>query len=253
MKAHGHHEEAIRLLKERVQRKEAKPEEVLNLIDYLARVNRLSEALPWCERGWQTCPPELAGGACLSLLHNTQPTDTECNRVETWLKSALTKKPDSIPLRLHLADLHDLRGRYAEAEDLYRLVIKADPGNVVALNNLAWLTAVRSGNGDAALPLISSAIDILGPRPELLDTRAMVYLTQNQTDKALADLERAVNLDVATGPRYFHMARAHKKAKNAEAAAKAFRKAKELGLKRTALHPVERLACGNEFDEMDHG
>jgi tetratricopeptide (TPR) repeat protein len=251
MRARGQHDVAIRTLTEHVQRKGARPEEVLQIIDYLARVNRLADALPWCELAWKTCPPELAGGTCLVLLHKTQATDAEYNRVESWLRAAQTRNPQSIPLRLHLADLYDLRGRYAEAEEAYRQVIKQDPLNVVALNNLAWLTVLRSGNGDAALPLISNAIDAFGPRAELLDTRAVVYLAQNQTDKAIADLEQAVNLDTPTGPRYFHMARAHKKAHNTQAAAQAFRKAKELGLKRAALHPVERLAFGAEFDELD--
>ena len=79
-------------------------------------------------------------------------------------------------------------------------------------------------------------------------TRA-AYLPNNFWPNA--SFESGTNLDTPTGPRYFHMARAHKKAHNTQAAAQAFRKAKELGLKRAALHPVERLAFGAEFDELD--
>ena len=46
-------------------------------------------------------------------------------------------------LRLHLADLYDLRGRYPEAEEVLRDILKPEnePNNVVALNNLACLLA----------------------------------------------------------------------------------------------------------------
>jgi Flp pilus assembly protein TadD len=99
--------------------------------------------------------------------------------------------------------------------------------------------------------LIEGALELMGPRPELLDTRAMVHMALNDSQKAIADLEKALTLDTPTAGRYFHLARAYHMAKNPDAAMRAFRKAKELGLDRGKLHPIERTACGKLFDELD--
>src|SRR5262249_39598884 len=168
-----------------------------------------------------------------------------------WLRTALARTPQSTTLLLHLADLQDLRGRYQDAEALYDQVLKLDPLNIIAMNNRAWLLALRSGNATDARPLIDNAIAAIGPRPELLDTRAVVLLALNQTREAIADLEKAANLDSPTGSRYFHLARAYYMANDADAAARAFRKAKELGFDRSRLHPVEQMACGKVLDELD--
>jgi Tfp pilus assembly protein PilF len=250
-RAQGQHDQAVALLKEHVARKGARPEEVVVLIGYLGRVNRLDEALGLCERAWQTCPPEAAGAASVSVLKGNKPTEDQYARVESWLRTALQKQPRSTLLLMHLADLQGQRGKYQEEEAVYDEILKVDPTNIVALNNRAWLLALRSGNGSDARRLIEGALEILGPRPELLDTRAVVCMAQNQTQQAISDLERAVTLDAPTATRYFHLARAYYMARKNDAAAEAFRKAKALGLERAKLHPVEQAACGKLFDELD--
>jgi tetratricopeptide (TPR) repeat protein len=251
LKARDQHEQAIALLKAHINRPGAKPEEVVMLIGYLARLKRLAPALDLCQRCWETCPPAVAGGASMAVLRAGQPTDEQCARVERWLKTAAAKDPQATALLLHLADLADLRGRFQEAEAVYGEVLKREPLNVVALNNLSWLLAQRSDDGAAALPLINRALDAYGPSPELLDTRAVVHLALNETKEAIADLEHAIAQDAATGARCFHLARAHHKANNADAAARAFRQAKDLGLRRQHLHPIEQQACGRVFDELE--
>jgi tetratricopeptide (TPR) repeat protein len=91
---------------------------------------------------------------------------------------------------------------------------------------------------------INRAIEIAGPLPYLLDTRALVYLALDQSSSAIADLEQALaeSPTSANGFRYFHLARAYRLAGNSEAAAQAFRKAAESGLELDQLHPVERVA-----------
>jgi tetratricopeptide (TPR) repeat protein len=251
LKSQGQHEQAIALLKRHAQRNGARPEEIVVLIGYLSRINRTSEALDLCEQAWKTCPPEIAGGASVNAVKAGKPAEADLVRVEGWLRAAIDKKPTSTILLMHLADLQGQRGKYQEEESIYDKVLSLDATNIVAMNNRAWLLALRSGNGSAAQPLIESALEILGPRPELLDTRAMVHLAMNDAAKAIADLEKAVTLDTPTASRYFHLARAYHMANNPEAAIKAFRKAKELGLERSKLHPVELAACGKLFDDLD--
>jgi tetratricopeptide (TPR) repeat protein len=245
----GKPDDAVSLLKAHVTRSGAKPEEIITLIGLYGRLHRLPEALKLCEQCWKTCPPDVASAASLAVLRGGKPADQQCAQVEDWLNASQQKNGPSTALLLQMADLQDLRGRYKESAGLYRKVLELDPKNVVALNNLAWLLALKEGRGEEQM--INQAIESSGARPELLDTSAVVYLALRQPDKAIAALERAANLDTPTGTRYFHLARAYQLANNPAEAAKAFRKAKELGLQRTQLHPVEQIACGAVFDALD--
>src|SRR5207244_4978990 len=136
------------------------------------------------------------------------PTDAQVASVEKHLQAALLKKPESNALRMHLADLYDKRGQYDKAADIYRAVLKTEPNNVVALNNLAWLLAHRSGEADQALAYIDKAVQGIGRRADLLDTRGVVHLARKDPAKALADLREA-NSEAATPVRLLHLARAH--------------------------------------------
>jgi hypothetical protein len=66
---------------------------------------------------------------------------------------------------------------------------------------------------------------------------------------AITDLERS-SAEGPTGPRWFHLARAHLLAKNADAAASAFRKAKASGLEPDKLHPIERVAYREMLNDL---
>src|SRR5262249_11823664 len=110
--------------------------------------------------------------------------------------------------------------------------------NAVALNNLALLLAL-GGGGAEALPLINRALDVAGPAPELLDTRAVVYLSMGRHDRAIEDLEEAV-AESPLAPAYYHLAQAYHRAGKADEAGDRFRKAIAAGLRPEVLHPLER-------------
>jgi tetratricopeptide (TPR) repeat protein len=243
-------DEAVALLTANSQRQGAPPEELLLVVASLGRQKRIKEGLDVCEQAWKTCPAEQVGGVCVALLRAAPTDDGQAARVEQWLSAAIAKDPNMVALHLHFADLYDLRHDYREVEKQYRLVLASDQENILALNNLAWLLAMRTGKGDEALQLIERAIRKAGPRPELLDTRAVAKLALKQSEQAIADLERAA-AEAPAGIQFFHMARAHELAKNPTASAAALKQAKQLGLKRQNLHPIEVVASGKLAEELD--
>jgi tetratricopeptide (TPR) repeat protein len=252
LEADGKGDAALALLRGHVRRPKARAEEVLLVLASLLRQKRFDDAFALSEEAWREkkCPPEAAGGVSVALLRGMKPTDAQARQVEDWLKAAIAEKPGNVALRMHLADMYDLRGRYAESEKAYREVLKQEPNNVVALNNLAWLLAQRSGDAAEAERLINAAVNGLGRRADLLDTRGLVHLALGRPEQAVADLKEAT-ADAPTPTRLFHLARAHQQARDRDSAVKALREAQKQGLKPDALHPVEQEACRKLLAELD--
>jgi len=248
--AQGDPQKALDLLAIYVGRPNAGPERIFVLIQALGRQKRYAQALEACARIRASHPPLKVAGATVSVLRAAQADAAQCQEPIAWLKQLLAKDGTSTMLALHLADLEDLCGRYDEAEKLYRAVLQREPGNVVALNNLAWFLAQTPAKANEALPLIQRAIDQLGPQPDLLDTRSTVYLALNRTELAIADLERA-NAERPMPMRWFHLAQAHRQANNSQAAAAILKKATTAGLKPDQLHPAERATFAKLVSELD--
>jgi tetratricopeptide (TPR) repeat protein len=237
LEAQGKSQEALALLKVNGNSKSTNPERLIMLISSLARQKKWQEALDLCEAAWQSCPPEAVGGISVAVLRAARGNQEQCARVERRLRLAVQENPKAASLSLQLADLLELRD---DAEAEYRRVLEQDSRNVRALNNLAWLLAQKSDKGSEALALINRAIEVAGPKSDLLDTRAVAYLALSESAAALADLQTAI-ADSPSGFRYFHLARAHFLAHNREAAQEAFHQATSSGLEPEQLHPAERL------------
>jgi tetratricopeptide (TPR) repeat protein len=138
-----------------------------------------------------------------------------------------------------LADSSLRQQRYPAAEAIYREILKRDPRNVTALNNLGVMLAFEGKRLQEAMQLISRAVDIAGPVPDVLDSRATVYIAMEQPEQALADLDAAI-ADEATALRLFRRARAYLLAGRKTEAAEAWQAAEQKNLKRSLLDPPER-------------
>jgi tetratricopeptide (TPR) repeat protein len=219
-----------------------RPDSVLTLAQFLARRKRLAEALALCDQAWQTCPPTAVAATCLAVIGDRHATPDQYRQVERRLEAAYRKAggdPSALQLLLALGHLQSLQGRYEQAADFYRQVLERDPRDVLALNNLAWLLAIKFGKGDKALRLINLAIEEAGPRPSLLDTRAVVYLARRESARAIVDLTKSL-AQAPTSAAYFHLAQARWLAKEPKDAAAAWEKAHQFGWTSENLHPLER-------------
>jgi len=235
----GHLEAAEALYRQSLKTTK-RTETALGLAIFLARRQKSAEALDLCEAAAADVPPETLGSIFVGIVRTAPADEASVKRAERWLTAAVAKKPQSTPLLLALADLRDHQGRFGDAQSLYRQVLERDPKNTFACNNLAVLLALQQ-KGREALDLSQRALDVAGPAPFLLDTRALVHLAIGQHQQAVTDLEEAI-AQQPTGTRYFHLAQAHRAAKDRAAAGLALKKARSLGLTASALHPLERPA-----------
>lgn len=205
--------------------------------EWLVQQGRMAEAFGQLDAVWQKLPPESAAGVTLSLLGATEDVATRFEEVEKRLQSALDKQPKSSLLKLCLADLRSLQGKSETAESLYREVLDTDRKNVLALNNLAWNLALRGKSTDEAMTLIERAIALAGPAPQLLDTRASVWLAQSNPSHAIKDLKRVLVEEPSAGV-HFRMALALADMGEIAAARESSAKAHLLGFR--TQHPLER-------------
>lgn len=241
--------QAATLLSEYAKQPGASPSRKLLLAHLHGRLGNFRDAIDTCVelRQVESLQNE-ASAAAIAILRMNKPSEAqptkydqwvkERDRVESILREAMQKNPDVV-VRLHLADLMELQGKYKDVELLCREVLAQFEDHLVALNNLAWLLGQKEQTANEALTLIDRAVNKYGPRPELLDTRAVAQLALGRIEPALRDLERVVN-EAPTPTRLFHLCRAYERAKNLPSAQAALRQANEAGLTPQLLHPVEQ-------------
>jgi tetratricopeptide (TPR) repeat protein len=214
------------------------------LAQFLGRQGRVRDALDLLEPLWaEPRRRDLVGAVAITILFPSErpaakPDPAQVERVVRWLEPEVAaKNPRAATM---LANLFERLGNYAKAEEYYRKAIALNEREGVALNNLAWLTALNGGpKGDArgALNLINQAIQLRGPLPDFLDTRGIVYLAGGEDRLAIADLENAAAA-APSAAKYFHLTQAYLKVNDKEKARKNLEAAKSLGLP-SGLHQLE--------------
>jgi cellulose synthase operon protein C len=219
-----------------------RPQARLALAAFLGRRGRAAEALRVCDEARMAGVPMPAVGevAVLALYGAQSPATADIKRLVGWLEEAIAKSDAAgrAVLVQELASVRNLQADYAASVTLYRQAIEANPKDVLALNNLAYLVSVREGKHDDALKLIEQAKRAIGPQRDLLDTEAMIRLNKNEADAARKILEEIV-AESPSGTSYFHLAQAELALDHRLESQVAWRKSSELGLRRADLHPLE--------------
>lgn len=216
------------------------PTNALYLAAFLGRVGRTSEALDVAERSWGQVKPIVSSNLSVQILYASKGRDEDCERVARKILEALKANPNSSELLFDLANIRSLQARYSEAEEIYRDLWKSDSKNAVTINNLAWLLAMQENpKGAEALEAIASAIEILGPTPDLLDTRAVAHIVTASYPQAIKDLKDAIAIKPEP-VMYIHLALAHLRNNAKGEARAALNEARINGFAPENLHPLER-------------
>jgi tetratricopeptide (TPR) repeat protein len=255
----GKEKEAVALLKGFAEQDGAQPARTFLLASLHGRLGNFAEAIDLCDQVRRAGRRDEAFGIAVGILRSARPEPTQqaaldrwtaqLRRVEESVRESLKLDAENVSLRLQLADLVELQGKFGEVEAICRQVLAQDKGNLVALNNLAWLLSHQPGKADEALGYINRAIEQYGPRADLLDTRAVVYLNLGRNDQSVRDLEKVVQ-EAPTPARLFHLTRAHHQAHNSASALTALQRANDLGLNVQQLHPSEHDAYRRVVAEL---
>ncbi len=219
------------------------PDGTLTFAQFLSRHGRLNDAIDLLDPIWSKAreAENIAVVASQVVSASNPPPDAaQLDRITRGLERAIKIMPDSSVLLVTLGNFREQQRRYDDAKDLYKRVIKKAPGppplppnanliRTMSYNNLAWLMALKDGDGASSLEDINHAIDLVGPKPDFLDTRGVIYLGMKQTGDAINDLEKAAKADPSPA-KLFHLAQAYFQANNKEKAKQFVLEAKAKGL-----------------------
>ncbi|HQF15328.1 MAG TPA: tetratricopeptide repeat protein, partial [Thermogutta sp.] len=230
------YEEAEKLYRKFVEKN---PNARLLLASFLARRGKLNEGLELLEASWESSDVALVRAA--SQVFMTLPSSDQAivQRVQTILEKACELHQRPLSLLMLLGDLYGMQGRFAECEAVYREILRRDPKNVIALNNLGAMLAIQGTRLDEAEKLVQTAIDLAGPQVNLIDSQAMVLIARKKPAEALKVLSDAIE-DEPIPILFFRQAQAYQLLNKPELAAQAFEEAVKRGLTKESLHPIER-------------
>ena len=112
--------------------------------------------------------------------------------------------PTHLPGTLTLAGFLQQTGRRDEALRAYERALELDSGNLIALNNAAWL-AHELGRAEA-LPLAERAYALAPDNPAVLDTLGWILLARNREVDGVAHLTKAAELAPDAPEIRYHLA-----------------------------------------------
>lgn len=250
MESLGFKREAELYYRQVAERKDENPRLVLPLIGFLGRCQRVGEALPLLAQIRNKIPDPAFAEVAVGVLRDGQPNPEQIRTVANWINELKTKYPGQPIFDLALANILDLRGQPSEAIQAYRDLLQRDPGNVLAYNNMAVLLALAERKYDEALQAVNKAIDLAGPLPNLLDSRGIVHISQQQAKAAIADLEEATQM-TSDPASLFRLATAYLLGRDRRAAQSAWQKAQAAGFQIHQLHPLERANAQKVIAELD--
>lgn len=110
-------------------------------------------------------------------------------KAREYLEQHLVASPNNVAARNVLADLY-LQAEPDKAIASYREVLRVQPDNVLALNNLAWLLGER-GDLKEAIALAERANSLLAGNAMVEDTLGALYLKNGEGARALPLIEKA--------------------------------------------------------------
>jgi putative PEP-CTERM system TPR-repeat lipoprotein len=145
-------------------------------------------------------------GMTLTSLHRATAAANPGSEREDALVEWVRKNPEDRETRNYLADALSAKGRYKEAIGQYEELLRQDPKNPRALNNLAW--AFLAIKDPRATEYAERAFQLSPNMAPVLDTYGWVLVNQGKVYEGIQLLLKAVALDEKNPEIRFHLAKA---------------------------------------------
>ncbi len=144
------------------------------------------------------------------------------------LRNAKQIAPTNALVNLQLAMGLDLLGRQDQSKPIYQDVVKADPNNVIALNNLAYILAEDGSDLDQAMTLVQRAKQQAPNNDDITDTMGLIYVKKKLTDNAVTVFTDLVKKQPKNALYHYHLGMAQLQKGNRAAARQSLQTALQL-------------------------
>lgn len=210
--------------------------------DWLGRLpNRKSEAIAQCLEAFRADPSDQPYWSLGSILVSGPASADEEPRVERVLKEPASDPTRADPRILTAVGwVREMQSRFPEAIAAISAALARRPHDPILLNNYAWLRFAYDHQSAEARTRIDQAIQLAGPIPPLLDTKAVLLASGPELPNAIAIFEGLVLTGAEmTATMYLHLAQAYRALGQVDASRRALERANQIGLTRLSPKDAE--------------
>jgi putative PEP-CTERM system TPR-repeat lipoprotein len=168
--------------------------------DVMLAQNKPAEALPAYEKALAISKsPELLVKVAQVMTMTGKGKEAEA-RAAQWVKD----HPNDALVAMFLADRNLASKEFKPAISLLEGILKQNPNNAVALNNLAW--AYQQEKDPRALGIAEQAFKVAGDNPGVMDTLGWMLVEQGNTTRGVPLLQKASGLAPNSPEIRYHLA-----------------------------------------------
>jgi putative PEP-CTERM system TPR-repeat lipoprotein len=168
--------------------------------DVMLAQNKPVDALPAYEKALSLSKsPEMLVKVVQTMTMAGKGKDADA-RATQWLK----EHPNDALVAMFLADRNLASKDFKPAIALLEGVLKQNPNNAVALNNLAW--AYQQEKDPRALGVAEQAFKVAGDNPGVMDTLGWMLAEQGNTTRAVPLLQKASGMAPNSPEIRYHLA-----------------------------------------------
>lgn len=212
------------------------------MVNWLGQQGRTSDAVRLCVELTAKDPSPLPAMLLANLLAIGKPTDEDVQSARPVIDRALQEHKDHPGLLFSISIKRLMEGDNEESIRLIRKVLKLQPANLPAMNNLAILLSMKPDGREEAAQWIAKAIALAGSSPELLDSKGWVLMQQRELPEAVEAFEEALAAAPADARYHFHLALALQLQGKLKEARDAFEISRRSGIQAVPMPPDERSA-----------
>lgn len=168
--------------------------------DILLAQNKAAQALPSYDKAFALAKsPQILVRALQAMTAAGKGKEAQA-RAAQWLKD----HPNEPLVSMYVAESSLARKEYKPAIATLESVLKANPNNPAALNNLAW--AYQQEKDPRALPTAEQAYKLAANNPGVMDTLGWMLVEQGNTARGVPLLQKASGLAPNAAEIRYHLA-----------------------------------------------
>ena len=194
-------DEAIKLLQDASAKEPERRDLKMALGNLYARDMKYDEAIKLYSALLQADPKS---GTLLARLGEVQRRKGDVNSaVETFRRASQSAPTDVGPL-LELGLMLDGTGRRDQSKPIYEQILKLQPDNPIALNNLAFIKAEEGVDLDGAVSMAQRALQKAPASTNIKDTLGWIYIRKNLSDDAVRIFKELVVAEPENPAFHYH-------------------------------------------------